>query len=59
MPHIDSSLTEGCNLTMGIINVAELKPDMVLADDLANLDGRFLLAKGTKLTSKLRGSRQK
>jgi len=37
---------------MGIISVAELKPDMVLAEDLANLDGRFLLAKGTKLTPK-------
>jgi len=37
---------------MGIINVAELKPDMVLAEDLANLDGRFLLSKGTKLTPK-------
>jgi HD-like signal output (HDOD) protein len=37
---------------MGIINVAELKPDMMLAEDLANLDGRFLLAKGTKLTPK-------
>jgi HD-like signal output (HDOD) protein len=37
---------------MGIINVAELKPDMVLAEDLANLNGRFLLAKGTKLTPK-------
>ena len=37
---------------MGIINVAELKPDMVLAEDLANLNGRFLLAKGTKLNPK-------
>jgi len=37
---------------MGIINAAELKPDMVLAEDLANLNGRFLLAKGTKLTPK-------
>ena len=37
---------------MGIINVAELRPDMVLAEDLANLSGRFLLAKGTKLTPK-------
>jgi HD-like signal output (HDOD) protein len=37
---------------MGIINVTELKPDMVLAEDLANLTGRFLLAKGTKLTPK-------
>lgn len=37
---------------MGIINVAELKPEMVLAEDLRNLDGRFVLAKGTKLTPK-------
>ena len=37
---------------MGIISVAELKPDMVLAEDLANLGGRFLLSKGTKLTPK-------
>jgi len=37
---------------MGIINVAELKPEMVLAEDLRNLDGRFVLAKGTKLNSK-------
>ncbi|MBW2340904.1 MAG: HDOD domain-containing protein [Deltaproteobacteria bacterium] len=37
---------------MGIINVAELKPEMVLAEDLRNLDGRFVLAKGTKLTKK-------
>lgn len=37
---------------MGIINVAELKPGMVLAEDLRNRSGRFLLAKGKKLTSK-------
>ena len=37
---------------MGTINVAELKPDMVLAEDLRNHNGRFLLAKGEKLTSK-------
>jgi putative nucleotidyltransferase with HDIG domain len=37
---------------MGVINVAELKPDMVLAEDLLNPEGRFLLAKGTKLDSK-------
>jgi HD-like signal output (HDOD) protein len=37
---------------MGIINVAELKPEMVLAEDLRNLDGRFVLAKGTRLTPK-------
>ena len=49
---IHNSRPKGFDLTMGIINVAELKPDMMLADDLANLDGRFLLAKGTKLTPK-------
>lgn len=37
---------------MGMINLAEIKPDMVLADDLRNHNGRFLLSKGTKLTSK-------
>lgn len=37
---------------MGIINVAELKSDMVLAEDLRNPSGRFLLAKGAKLASK-------
>ena len=37
---------------MGILNVAEIKPDMVLADDLKNSDGRFLLARGTKLEPK-------
>jgi len=37
---------------MGIINIAELKPDMVLAEDLIHPNGRFLLAKDTKLTSK-------
>ena len=37
---------------MGIITVAELKPEMVLADDLRALNGRFLLAKGTRLTDK-------
>jgi len=37
---------------MGIINVAELKPDMGLAEDLIHPNGRFLLAKDTKLTSK-------
>jgi HD-like signal output (HDOD) protein len=37
---------------MGLISVAELKPDMVLAEDLLNPEGRFLLAKGTKLDQK-------
>ncbi len=37
---------------MGILNVAEIKPDMILADDLRNPDGRFLLAKGTKIEPK-------
>jgi hypothetical protein len=37
---------------MRVIDVAELRPDMILAEDLSNLDGRFLLAKGTRLTSK-------
>lgn len=37
---------------MGIITVSELKPDMVLGDDLRALNGRFLLSKGTKLTDK-------
>ena len=37
---------------MGIINVAELRPDMVLAQDLRNPFGRFLLAKGTRLQPK-------
>ena len=38
---------------MGIINVAELKPDMMLAEDLKDPKGRFLLAKGAKLTPKI------
>lgn len=37
---------------MGIVNIAEIKPDMVLADDLRHNNGRFLLSKGSKLTSK-------
>ena len=37
---------------MGIINVAELRPDMVRAEDLRNPLGRFLLAEGTKLKTK-------
>ncbi|HOV86154.1 MAG TPA: HDOD domain-containing protein [Syntrophobacteraceae bacterium] len=36
---------------MGILNLAELKPDMVLASDLKARNGRFLLAKGTRLTT--------
>jgi len=37
---------------MSIINVAEIKPDMVLANDLRGHNGRFLLARGTQLASK-------
>ena len=37
---------------MGIINVAELKPDMVLAEDIKDSKGRFLLAEGSKLNPK-------
>ncbi len=37
---------------MGIINLAEIKPGMVLADDLKHNNGRFLLSRGSKLTSK-------
>lgn len=36
---------------MGIINVAEPRPDIMLAEDLKNPHGRLLLAKGTKLES--------
>ncbi len=36
---------------MGIINVAEPRLDIMLAEDLKNLYGRLLLAKGTKLES--------
>lgn len=37
---------------MGLLNVAELKPNMTAASDVSNPDGRFLLAKGTALTEK-------
>ena len=37
---------------MGIINIAELKPDMVLAEDIKDFNGRFLLTEGSKLTPK-------
>lgn len=37
---------------MGTISLAEIKPDMVLADDLKDHNGRFLLSKGTQLTAK-------
>ena len=37
---------------MGIINLAALKPGMVLAEDLRDRNGRFLLAKGIRLTLK-------
>jgi HD-like signal output (HDOD) protein len=35
---------------MSIINVSELKPNMVLRDDVRDSKGRFLLLKGTNLT---------
>jgi HD-like signal output (HDOD) protein len=35
---------------MSIINVSELKPNMVLHDDVRDSNGRFLLPKGTSLT---------
>lgn len=37
---------------MGIINVAEIGPEMVLAEDVRCRNGRFLIGKGTKLTPK-------
>jgi len=37
---------------MGMISLAEIEPDMVLAADLKDHNGRFLLSKGTKLTAK-------
>ena len=37
---------------MGVINIDEIKQDMVLAEDLKGNNGRFLLAKGTVLTQK-------
>jgi HD-like signal output (HDOD) protein len=37
---------------MGLINVTELKPGMVLAAPLADRNGRFLLGKGTTLIPK-------
>lgn len=37
---------------MGIISLAEIEPDMVLADDLKNHNGRLLLTKGSILTTK-------
>ncbi len=35
---------------MGVIPCSEIKADMVLAEDLLAYNGRFLLAKGTRLT---------
>ncbi|MFP3927915.1 MAG: HDOD domain-containing protein [Desulfobacteraceae bacterium] len=35
---------------MGVIPCSDIKADMVLADDLLAYNGRFLLAKGTRLT---------
>ncbi|TVM14856.1 HDOD domain-containing protein [Oceanidesulfovibrio indonesiensis] len=37
---------------MGIINIQDVKPKMVLGADLYAPNGRFLLPKGTKLTNK-------
>lgn len=37
---------------MGVINLAELKSGMVLAEEVRDRNGRFLLAKGTRLTLK-------
>ncbi|MGV8074717.1 MAG: HDOD domain-containing protein [Syntrophobacteraceae bacterium] len=37
---------------MGIITIKNLKPDMVLANDLTGANGRLLFAKGTRLTQK-------
>jgi hypothetical protein len=37
---------------MGTVSLSEIKPDMVLADDLRHQNGRFLLNRGTKLESK-------
>jgi putative nucleotidyltransferase with HDIG domain len=37
---------------MGVITVDYLRPDMKLAEDLRNRNGRFLLSKGTSLTEK-------
>jgi putative nucleotidyltransferase with HDIG domain len=37
---------------MGIITLQDIKPSMTLAEDLRDRNGRFLLAKGTNLTSK-------
>lgn len=37
---------------MGIISASDLKPGMVLGEDLRDSTGRFLLGKGTRLTSK-------
>jgi len=36
---------------MGIINLVELQPGMVLAEDVTNADGRLLVGRGEKLTS--------
>jgi len=37
---------------MGILRISELKPDMLLADDLRDRTGRLLMSKGTLLTPK-------
>lgn len=37
---------------MGLISISELKPDMVLAHDLSDRNGRFLMSKGSVLTQK-------
>jgi len=37
---------------MGIISISELKPDMILADDVRDRTGRLLMSSGTVLTPK-------
>ncbi len=35
---------------MGTIPIHKIKPDMLLAEDLRDRNGRFLLARGTRIT---------
>ncbi len=37
---------------MGVINLEDLKPDMLLADDVQALNGRVLLRSGSRITEK-------
>ena len=37
---------------MGVINLEDLQPDMLLADDVQALNGRVLLRSGSRLTEK-------